>query len=70
MGFDALEISCNMERSRAEAVFGGYARFPWITSSDAHNLQDIGRRTTAFFLEEASLDEIGTAFKGARKIEW
>ncbi len=70
MAFDALEISCNTEKSRAEAVFKEYARFPWITSSDAHNLQDIGRRTTAFFLEEASFDEIARAFKGDGKIEW
>ena len=70
MGFDALELSKRMGRGEAEALFGDYARFPWITSSDAHNLEDIGSRTTAFFLEEASLAEVTAAFRGERKIEW
>ncbi len=70
MGFDALEISCNTRRERAEALFGAYAAIPWITSSDAHNLGDIGKRTTSFFLEEASFDEIARAFRGERKVEW
>jgi PHP family Zn ribbon phosphoesterase len=70
IAFDALEISYNTKRERAEAVFGEYRSVPWITSSDAHHLNDIGRRTTSFFLEEISFEEMVRAFKGERRIEW
>lgn len=70
MQFDALEISRNATRNAAEAAFADYADKPWITSSDAHNLRDIGRKPASFFLQEASFDEIVRAFKGERKIEW
>ena len=39
--------------------------YPVITSSDAHRLKDIGKSSTSFLVEEASLEEIGKAF--ARK---
>ena len=68
--FDALDISYNTEIRQAESIFSGYRHIPLITSSDAHHLDDIGRRTTSFFLEEASFDEIERAFRGERKIEW
>lgn len=70
IAFDALEISYNTKRQRAESVFGAYKSIPWITSSDAHHLTDIGRRTTLFFLEELSFEEIKMALKGQRRIEW
>lgn len=70
IAFDALEISYNTKRQRAESVFGAYKAIPWITSSDAHHLNDIGRRTTSFFLEELSFEEIKMALKGERRIEW
>ncbi|MEW6739085.1 MAG: PHP domain-containing protein [Nitrospirota bacterium] len=70
IAFDALEISYNTKRQRAESVFGVYKSIPWITSSDAHHLNDIGRRTTSFFLEELFFEEIKKAFKGERRIEW
>lgn len=68
--FDALEISYNMGRQDAAVQFSNYAVIPWITSSDAHNLNDIGRRTTTFLLNEPSFDEIAMAFKGEREIRW
>ncbi len=70
MEFDAIEISRNTGRERAEARFREYAYLPFIASSDAHHLNDVGRRTTAFFLEEISFDEIMAALKGKRRIEW
>jgi PHP family Zn ribbon phosphoesterase len=70
IAFDALEISYNTRKERAESVFGAYKSIPWITSSDAHHLGDIGMRTTSFFLEELSFEEIKMAFKGQRRIEW
>ncbi|MEW6115810.1 MAG: PHP domain-containing protein [Nitrospirota bacterium] len=70
LSFDALEISRATGMDRARSLFSAYASFPWITSSDAHQLADIGSRTTAFFLNEPSFEEIALAFKGERKIEW
>jgi PHP family Zn ribbon phosphoesterase len=66
--FDALEISCAMELHEAALQFGSYTGIPWVTSSDAHRLGDVGRRTTTFLLNEPSFDEIASAFKGDRKI--
>lgn len=68
--FDALEISCNTDRKKAEILFKEYSSITWITSSDAHHLKDIGRRPTIFYLKDSSFDEIKMAFKGLRKIEW
>lgn len=68
--FDALEISCNTDKSKAEVLFKEYSSFTWITSSDAHHLKDIGRRPTIFYLEDPSFNEIRTAFRGLRRIEW
>ena len=68
--FDALEISCRTTMDEAHKRFGLYSNFPWITSSDAHRLEDIGRRTTGFVMEHATFDEMRLAIKGAdnRKI--
>ncbi len=68
--FDALEISYNMEWMESTAKFSSYTAIPWVTSSDAHNLSDIGRRTTTFLLSEPSFDEIARAFKGEREMKW
>jgi len=70
--FDALEISCRTTMDEANARFGLYRNFPWITSSDAHRLEDIGRRTTGFVMEHATFDEMRLAIKGIdnRKISF
>lgn len=70
MQFDAIEISCNTGKREAELKFKQYAKLPFIASSDAHHLDDIGKRTTVFFLEEISFDEIMAALRGKRRIEW
>jgi PHP family Zn ribbon phosphoesterase len=70
VSFDALEISYAMDLPDATIQFGGNAGIPWITSSDAHSLGDIGRRYTTFLLNEPSFDEIERAFKGERTIQW
>ncbi|MBF0329394.1 MAG: PHP domain-containing protein [Nitrospirae bacterium] len=68
--FDGLEISAATSRKKAEAVFGDYASFPWITSSDSHSLDNIGRRYTSFSLETPSFEEFVKAFKGERSMVW
>jgi predicted metal-dependent phosphoesterase TrpH len=60
---DALEISSNTTRSRAVAQFPGIEKFPLITSSDAHSLQDIGNGYSSFLLETPEFNEIRNAFK-------
>ena len=70
--FDALEMSPNTGRENAEHSFHMYKSFAWISSSDAHHPQDIGRRTTSFFMKEPTIAEMASAFKNkdGRKVEW
>ena len=63
--FDALEISCRTSRAKAHEMFGPYSHIPWITSSDAHSLDDIGRSTTWFVMEHSTFEEMRLALKGA-----
>ena len=53
---DAVEVS-------SDAPIQDRDDFPVITSSDAHFLKDIGRSSTAFFAEEASVEEMGKALR-------
>lgn len=70
INFDALEISSNTKRNKAEELFKEYKSMAWITSSDAHHLKDIGKSPTIFNLEDLSFNEIKNALKGLRMIEW
>jgi len=63
--FDALEISYRADREEAHTRFRLYRHIPWITSSDAHRLEDIGRSTTGFVMEHSTFDELRLALKGA-----
>jgi len=70
--FDALEISPNINKGKAEFSFKGYSFFPWITSSDAHWLRDMGKRRTSFYLHEPTIAEMKMALKNidGRKVDW
>lgn len=70
--FDALEMSPNTDRATAEGAFPDYSSFTWISSSDAHYLTDIGKRTTSFFMNEPTIAEMALAFKNldGRRVEW
>ena len=61
---DALEISPRMKMEEARMRFSEYQRFPFLCSSDAHYLDDVGKCTTTFLLEEATFEEIRMALKG------
>lgn len=61
--FDALELSPNISESKALDRFPEIKEFPLISSSDAHFLQDIGKSTTLFFLNEPTIYEIQNALK-------
>lgn len=62
--FDALEISYRTSMAKAQEIFGPYSHIPWITSSDAHSLEDIGRSTTWFVMEHSTFEEMRSALKG------
>jgi len=70
--FNALEMSCHMDRKRAEELYVIYNSFPWISSSDAHYLDDIGKRTTKFFMNEPTTADMASALNNidGRKVEW
>jgi PHP family Zn ribbon phosphoesterase len=61
---DALEISPRMEMEEARLRFSEYQGYPFLCSSDAHCLDDIGKVTTTFHLEEVSFKELKLALKG------
>ncbi len=67
---DALEISPRMNRSDALTRFPEINKFPLISASDAHFLDDIGKATTSFLLEKPRIDEIKKALmnRDGRKI--
>jgi PHP family Zn ribbon phosphoesterase len=67
---DALEISPKMKMQEARQRFADYQVYPFVSASDAHNLQDIGSATTTFLLEVPSFAELKMALKsyGGRKI--
>jgi PHP family Zn ribbon phosphoesterase len=64
LDFDALEISRRITREEAVMKFSSYRHIPWISSSDAHRLVDIGRRTTRFLMYHSTFEELGLALKG------
>jgi len=59
LAFDALEV---VGRGGGLADLGGAPR---VRFSDAHRLEDIGRRKTFFTMEEASVAEMALALRGA-----
>lgn len=63
--FDALELSSRTSRARAVETYGRYSSIPWITSSDAHELEDIGRGTVGLHLNHATFEELCLALRGA-----
>jgi PHP family Zn ribbon phosphoesterase len=63
--FDALEISRRINFDEAKKKFASYRYLPWISSSDAHKLEDIGKRTTSLFMHHSTFEELCLALKGA-----
>lgn len=70
--FDALEMSPNIEREQSEQKFSDYNTIAWVSSSDAHSIMDIGRRTTSFYMKYPTLSEMALALRNVdgRKVEW
>jgi len=65
LALDGLEISARTKRDEALLRFAKYGHLPWIFSSDAHRIEDIGRTTTSFLLRQATFEEMRLAFRSA-----
>ncbi len=61
---DALEISARTGIPEARKEFAELYRMPFITSSDAHFIKDIGKAYTIIRMHDASLSELKMAFAG------
>jgi hypothetical protein len=72
MNFDALEISFRTSYADAEMILHPYRKYPWIKSSDAHHLIDIGRCYTEFHIKEPTFEEIKLALNAieGREVIW
>jgi PHP family Zn ribbon phosphoesterase len=70
--FDALEMSPHIDREQSGQKFREYSATTWLSSSDAHYIRDIGKRTTSFFMNSPTLAEMALALKKAagRRVEW
>ncbi len=68
--FTALEVSWRMSMNEAAVSIPGIEKFPCITSSDAHYIEDVGKVWTGFMLEAPTFDEIrmGLAGRSGRRI--
>lgn len=62
---DALELSPNISTEEARRKFKEYSHIPWIKSSDAHDLSDIGKASTCLFMNHSTFDELCLALKSA-----
>lgn len=72
LSFNALELSSAISRDKAQELFKGYDSFAWISSSDAHTPDDIGKRTTVFHMHNSTINEMRLALKGSegRRVVW
>lgn len=62
--FDALEISRRTSLAQARRSYPDLARYPFVTSSDAHRIEEIGKAFTEIWMEEPSVRDLKMAFAG------
>jgi PHP family Zn ribbon phosphoesterase len=60
---DALEISPLTSYSQAGQQIPQLKKYPVISSSDAHSLEDIGRSVSCFTIEAPTIEEMTKAFR-------
>ncbi len=63
MNFDALEISAATGIRKAREKYKELAEYTFITSSDAHYINDIGRSVTKVVMEKPDFGEVKMAFR-------
>lgn len=70
LALTAVEVSWRMPVAEAAGSIPGIRRFPCITSSDAHYIEDVGKAWTGFMLEAPTFDEIrlGLAGRSGRRV--
>jgi len=70
LSLDGLEISKRTSQEEAQKRFHSYQRFSFVRFSDAHQLEDIGKNTTHFLLEEITSGEVKMALhhQAGRKV--
>jgi predicted metal-dependent phosphoesterase TrpH len=61
--FDALEVTHHTGIKRARINYPELTNYPFIESSDAHFIKDIGQGTTTIFLEKGTISELKMAFE-------
>ena len=71
LDLDAVEISKRMTLKKGRTFFKDLEGFAFITSSDAHDIEDIGSSPTGFQIAGPEIAELRLALKGekGRKIE-
>jgi len=62
--FDALEISYRTGLKKTRKKYPEFFNYPFIESSDAHFIRDIGKGSTKIFMENPTISEIKMAFEG------
>ncbi len=62
INFDALEFSPHITKEEAIKRFPELGRFPWVSFSDAHYPEDIGKRVTVINMNGLSIEEMKRAF--------
>lgn len=72
LDLDALEISRRMTLRQGRSLYKELKTYPFITSSDAHDLGEIGTSPTIFRVAGPQLSELKQALKGigGRRIEY
>lgn len=70
LSLDAIEISSRMRLDEARKVFEAYDWAPFITASDAHDLEEVGTSPTWFRVGHRDMPELRLALAGVegRKI--
>jgi hypothetical protein len=63
--FDALEISGRISAADARKRYPELVSYPFLRSSDAHRVREIGRHFTVIFMVEATVSELKMAFAGS-----
>ncbi len=65
LALDAVEVSAALPLQRARARYPEYAGRAFVTASDAHDLDDLGRSPVWLAAAEASFAELKAALAGA-----
>jgi predicted metal-dependent phosphoesterase TrpH len=61
--FDALELTCHIRDSDARDRFAAPREVPFVRSSDAHRLEDLGTNTSEYLMERPTLQELRMALR-------